>query len=244
MSRVDTVRMLVADERRGRSRPEILEVLASGHPPAFATDSRERIVFWNTGAAELLGRRADDAMGRRCFEVLGGRDVFGNRFCRPSCPVLTTLREGEPVCPFEFEVTSPDGASTLYNVTLLKIPSFRADLFTLVHILQPIDEPARLARALTRLNPGEAAESLRGAASAVAATPPPAPENLTPREREVLQCIAAGLPNKEVAARLNLSVATVRNHIHNVLDKLGVHSKLEAASLAFRKGWIQQPEAN
>jgi hypothetical protein len=35
-----------------------------------------------------------------------------------------------------------------------------------------------------------------------------------------------------------LSVATVRNHVHNILDKLGVHSKLEAVSLGFRNGWI------
>jgi hypothetical protein len=43
--------------------------------------------------------------------------------------------------------------------------------------------------------------------------------------------LAAGLQNKEVAQKLNLSLATVRNHGHNILVKLGVHSKLEAVSL-------------
>ncbi len=69
-----------------RHSPELLEVLASGHPPAFATDSRERVVFWNRGAAAVLGRRAEDAIGRHCYEVLCGRDVWGNQFCSPTCP--------------------------------------------------------------------------------------------------------------------------------------------------------------
>jgi len=36
-------------------------------------------------------------------------------------------------------------------------------------------------------------------------------------------------------------VATVRNHVHNILEKLEVHSKLEATSLAFRQGWVSAP---
>ena len=41
--------------------------------------------------------------------------------------------------------------------------------------------------------------------------------------------------------RLRSRLATVRNHIHNILEKLDVHSKLEAVSLAFRQGWVQGP---
>jgi DNA-binding NarL/FixJ family response regulator len=50
--------------------------------------------------------------------------------------------------------------------------------------------------------------------------------------------MAEGLQNKEIAQRLEISVATVRNHVHNLLEKLGVHSKLEAISLAYRAGWV------
>ena len=67
---------------------------------------------------------------------------------------------------------------------------------------------------------------------------PPGAPPLTPREAEVLFHLAAGLRNKEVARNLGLSLATVRNHVHNILVKLGVHSKLEAVSLSFRNGWI------
>ena len=50
-------------------------------------------------------------------------------------------------------------------------------------------------------------------------------DELTGRERELAQLIIEGLSNKEIAARLNISVATVKSHVHHILDKLGVHRR-------------------
>jgi DNA-binding NarL/FixJ family response regulator len=61
-------------------------------------------------------------------------------------------------------------------------------------------------------------------------------ESLTPREREVLRCMVAGLGRKAVAEQLYLSPHTVRTHMQNVLGKLGVHSTLAAVALARRAG--------
>jgi two-component system, NarL family, nitrate/nitrite response regulator NarL len=59
---------------------------------------------------------------------------------------------------------------------------------------------------------------------------------LTSRELEVLQCISQGLTNQEIAARLVVEVGTVKNHVHNILEKLNVSNRDEAASyLAFMK---------
>lgn len=59
---------------------------------------------------------------------------------------------------------------------------------------------------------------------------------LTSRELEVLQCIGQGLTNQEIAARLVVEVGTVKNHVHNILEKLNVSSRDEAASyLGFLK---------
>lgn len=57
---------------------------------------------------------------------------------------------------------------------------------------------------------------------------------LTERERQVLQFLAQGLSNKEIAARLYLSVRTVEGHLANAYAKLGIHSRTEAALLAAR----------
>jgi DNA-binding NarL/FixJ family response regulator len=59
---------------------------------------------------------------------------------------------------------------------------------------------------------------------------PVPPVRLTSRESEVLALLEEGLSNKEIAARLYIEVATVKNHVHNVLGKLGVHRRTEAAA--------------
>jgi DNA-binding NarL/FixJ family response regulator len=55
--------------------------------------------------------------------------------------------------------------------------------------------------------------------------------SLTPREREVLACLAEGAGRQDVAERLNLSANTVRTHLQNLMAKLGVHSTLEAVAV-------------
>jgi DNA-binding NarL/FixJ family response regulator len=55
--------------------------------------------------------------------------------------------------------------------------------------------------------------------------------SLTPREREVLACLAEGAGRQDVAERLNLSANTVRTHLQNLMAKLGVHSTLEAVAM-------------
>lgn len=215
---------------------ELLDLLASGEPPAFAADSDDRIIFWNRGAERILGRPAAQALGRKCFEVVGGRDVFGNRFCQENCIVATMTRKGEPVQAFELAVED-SGRPQNVCVTIFQIPGARPELGTIVHVLQRLDETSRLARALERVG-----ARVPGAASVQLATrrpaEPPAPASLTERERQILRCVASGLQNKEIAQKLGISLATVRNHIHNILEKLDVHSKLEAVSLAFRSGWV------
>jgi DNA-binding NarL/FixJ family response regulator len=64
--------------------------------------------------------------------------------------------------------------------------------------------------------------------------------NLTPREREVLQCMVDGLNRTQIAERLGLSANTVRTHTQNLLAKLDLHSALEAITLAMRAGMRPQ----
>jgi len=63
--------------------------------------------------------------------------------------------------------------------------------------------------------------------------------DLTARELEVMQLIAwERLGNKQIARRLSVSVYTVKNHVHNIIEKLGVHDRFEAAQLAQQKRWL------
>jgi two-component system nitrate/nitrite response regulator NarL len=55
---------------------------------------------------------------------------------------------------------------------------------------------------------------------------------LTRREREIVESIAEGLSNKEIAQRLHLSTYTVKSHVHNILEKLALHTRLQIATYA------------
>jgi two-component system nitrate/nitrite response regulator NarL len=66
----------------------------------------------------------------------------------------------------------------------------------------------------------------------------PSPEALTPRERDVLELLAEGLPNKAIAARLGVSDQTVKFHVAALSGKLGAANRTDAVRRAVRQGLI------
>ncbi|HEX6819667.1 MAG TPA: response regulator transcription factor [Ktedonobacterales bacterium] len=90
------------------------------------------------------------------------------------------------------------------------------------------------------LQPRIAQRALLRAVSRRSPTASPAP--LSEREMDVLREAARGLPNKDIAKRLNLSVRTIHTHLGNAFNKLGVGSRTEAVLLALRRGWISLDE--
>jgi DNA-binding NarL/FixJ family response regulator len=64
---------------------------------------------------------------------------------------------------------------------------------------------------------------------------------LTRREQEILQLVASGLSNKEIAARLTITEGTVKNHVHNALEKLHLSNRTQAAAYAVSHGYVVPP---
>ena len=71
-----------------------------------------------------------------------------------------------------------------------------------------------------------------------AGTPSPRPADLTGREVEVLRLIAKGATNREIAEQLVISEGTVKNHISNILSRLGLRDRTQAAIYARENGWL------
>lgn len=69
---------------------------------------------------------------------------------------------------------------------------------------------------------------------------PRAPLDLTPRETEVLQLIARGFSNKEIAAQLGIAVKTVETHRARAMEKLGLQSRAGVVRLALERGWLHE----
>src|SRR5512132_4169462 len=93
------------------SADETLDRIARSKEAVFAIDSADRIVLWNKRAEELLGRPARTVLGKRCYDVLAGRDAQGNIYCYRNCPVAYQAREktAEPVSRFPLQVQTGNG---------------------------------------------------------------------------------------------------------------------------------------
>jgi len=76
-----------------------------------------------------------------------------------------------------------------------------------------------------------------GAATKVTSPERPAEEpSITPRELEILQLVAEGLSNREIGKRLWITEGTVKNHVHNALEKLHLSNRIQAAAYIVRQG--------
>ena len=213
---------------------EALDRIARSGEAVFAIDSSDRIILWNRKCEELLGRPARSVLGKKCYDVMAGRDENGNVYCYRNCPVAFQARETpkDPVHRFELSVDAGGGARRTVDVSLFAIPSFHPALSTVVHVLR---EGRRKETALERSLAAEAKvrEPLwpmetRAGQQVV----------LTSREKEILRCLAEGLSTAAIGKKLFIAPVTVRNHIQSILHKLDVHSKLAAVVFAYQHNLI------
>ena len=207
--------------------------LESSPDPVFVTDRHNRIVFFNASAQKVLGFAPEEVVGTRCFAALEGGDRFGNRYCTDQCPITQMASRGEVVQPFDLRLRARDGHLVDVQVTVLNLTVPAPDLFYLAHVFrlpQPGASAPRLAQAESEPPPSPVLAS-RSSSDARA-------RRLTFREVEVLGMLAAGRATPEIAARLQISLLTARNHVQNILEKLEVHSKAEAVAFAFQKKLI------
>jgi DNA-binding CsgD family transcriptional regulator len=218
------------------SRPvEVLERIAQSGEAVFAFDGNDLIILWNKACERLLGRPAYQVLGRRCYDVLCGRDAYGNRYCGASCPVAAQARmhPDEELHTFLIDVPVGGGATRRVSATPFAISGGHPSLATIVHVLRdPEAPPSDLERELAdAVDEGPSSRpTLRTAAGELT--------SLTDREQEILRKMAQGLATDEIAAELFISPVTVRNHIAKILSKLDVHTKLAAVAFAYQHGLV------
>lgn len=219
--------------RRGARRDEVLDRIADSGEAVFAVDGSDKIVLWNAACEKLLGTPAAAALGRPCYQIVCGRDVYGNVFCYRSCPISYQVRERqEPVRRFSMVVGNGGKPRTL-QVSTFVIPAVRSSSSTIVHVLQQDGSPASPLELDL-----EAAADRKPEPRRHLRTPGGDTIELTVREREILRRLAEGLPTRGIANSLFISPVTVRNHVANILTKLDVHTKLAAVAFAFRNGLV------
>jgi DNA-binding CsgD family transcriptional regulator len=217
----------------GIPRHDALDLIGSSSAAAFAIDRYDRIIYWNAGAEFVFGRSAASMLGRFCFDAIEGRDPFGNAYCNKSCPILVGVAHREVLEPYLISVRGPNGAPMTIRVRAIPLPGSGDAFRCLMHLIERGDSDH-----IERLT-SELRAAMAGARPAAFLPEPPVSLSLlTTREREIMMFLSNGYAALNIAARLSLSHATVRNHIQNILRKMEVHSQVEAISVAFRRGWI------
>ncbi|MBI1822265.1 MAG: response regulator transcription factor [Nitrospirae bacterium] len=138
-------------------------------------------------------------------------------------------------------MTTKAGHQVWLNVSILLVPGPGRKAPIIIHQFRPVSGPERV-EGLVEQVASRVLEVLKvrgrvpGADQASSATKMSV---LTRRETEILRLMAQCLGTKEIADRLCISYSTVRLHIQHILEKLQVHSKVEAVALAFQQNLIQ-----
>jgi PAS domain S-box-containing protein len=183
------------------------------------------IALWTQSAERILGYSAREVMGRLSCEVFVERDASGNRLCYRGCHVLTLVKESEPVQHVAMATRTKTGKPVWLDISILAVPGARPEASSILHLFRDVTA-SREIEALMRNRFAQAQPAVRPDVA-----PPPA---LTRRQLEILRLIASGANTRTMAERLRVSPTTVRNHVQNILGKLGVHSRLEAAAYVAR----------
>ena len=200
----------------------VSRTLSSTSEPAFAVNQDGAIVAWNRSAEATFGYTATQAVGRKCWDLLAGQDVFDNRYCCQGCPIREMAFCHEPIKGSTLTMKTAMQERRKYDICMLLVCDSNGTEL-LVHLCHP-------AR--------DAADARPGAALAGRTPVHSGRRALTQREVEVLGLLADGLETRDIASELGISVATARNHLQHVLRKLRAHSRVAAIARGRKLGLV------
>jgi PAS domain S-box-containing protein len=178
----------------------------------FVFDEERTILSWNRAAEELTGIAASEAVGKPCWDVLGGVDERGSLICHPGCSGARLAGEGWPVTGRRLLVKTAAGTRRGVWVSTIAVRNCHQPLY--LHLLRNaagVEVDDEVEPPTTRPN-----------------------SSLTPRQLEVLELIDQGCSARTITEQLQIAEPTVRNHIRAILLELGCHSQLEALAAARR----------
>ena len=198
------------------------EIIFKTSETAYAVDHGGQIVAWNKAAERDFGYRDTEALGSNCWELLCGKDSFGNQYCCEGCPVRNTAFSNMSVNRFRMSFKTAYHGSKDFSVSALLLRSISGK-DVMVHL-------CRNESSANELPPNGFARNQVPQHNQLG--------NLSQREHEVLTLLADGSSTNEISMLLCISIYTVRNHVQHILFKLQVNSRLKAISLGRRLGVI------
>jgi len=211
----------------------LFDALRNSADGAFVIDEGLRIVFWNKTAEALLGFYSEDVVGLPCYHLLHGYDEGRRLICKQKCQVVNLALQSKPIPNYDLRVKTKEGDDCWLNMSVFTYRMNDTDGKRLiVHLFHDLDRKevddkvlGQLIKVINRY------QDIRHNNGAKLVSPQ---STLTSREREILALLVDGHGTRDIAQLLSISTSTVRNHIQHILQKLQVHTRLEAVAIAIK----------
>lgn len=215
----------------------LFEALKNSADGAFVVDEDLRMVYWNKVAEAILGFESEEVAGQFCYQLLHGYNDGRHLFCKAKCQVMKLALQSKPIPNYDLQVKTKGGEHRWLNMSVFTYRMVDTNgKKMIVHLFHDLDRKevddkvlGQLIKVINRYqdirhNNGAKLESHQN--------------TLTSREREILALLVDGHGTRDIAQILSISTSTVRNHIQHILQKLQVHSRLEAVAIAIKHDLI------
>jgi PAS domain S-box-containing protein len=215
----------------------LFEALKNSADGAFVVDDDLRMVYWNKAAEAILGFDISEVAGQFCFQLLQGYDESKHLICKEKCRVVQLALQSKPIPNYDVRVTTKQGETCWLNMSVFTYKMIDTnEKKVIVHLFHDLDRKEVDGKVLGQLvkviNRYQDIRHNNGAKVEIH-------QNiLTTREREILALLADGHGTRDIAQLLSISVTTVRNHIQHILQKLQVHTRLEAVAIAIKHNLV------
>ena len=145
----------------------------------FTVTLDQKITSWNATAEKLLGRRQDQVLGKKCYEVMLANGVPGRIKCKRGCAVVTNAVKGRTTRDFDLECMATDGSHTHINMSILLLDQDSGGRRVL-HLFRDVTDRRRVERASTDplyLNSGSRQSGKLAGAGLDVTDPEPLPQD-------------------------------------------------------------------
>lgn len=213
---------------------DVYRLLEGTADAAFVVTLEGEILFWNAAAERLYGYGQADVLHRTCADVLRGKGALGTTVCMGECSVQRCAARTESIPTFDLEVTTLYGERKWVSVSSLVFEDSRLHQRLIVHLCHDISQQKKSELAFSQMiELSKHVVSIGESQSKLAPV-----EALSEQEQRILALFAKAKNSGQVAKELNITLPTLRNHLHTINQKLRTHNRLEAVLHAMRRGLI------
>jgi PAS domain S-box-containing protein len=219
----------------------LFQALTKTGDGAFVTDEDQRIIFWNQAATQIMGYTCEEVSGLPCHQVLEGHDDQGRLFCVEHCRIAKAALRDKAVKDYDISIFNKSDKVHWINLSTLTFPANGDESKMILHSFRDVTRKKQSEQFISQML--KAANHLQNGGSPRVPFPPANGQpvaDLTNRELEVLSLLAQGFSTDDIARSLAISPSTARNHIRSILQKLQVHSRLEAVVQAYKHGLVPE----